>query len=389
MLYYFLQTMVFSALMYGIYYVLLRNRPYVWLARIYLLLSAVLPLILPLISLPVAVRSSSFFPAIVLPAVTIGTGAAPGAGWSARYWLLFIYILVAVVLLVRALLQLMAIYRILHKHAVQELGNTAVVYNTSIGPASFGKYIFLPGGEADSLILAHEQAHVALRHTVDIVLMTVLQALAWPNLVLRVIRKELEAVHEFQADQLPGADRQQYAALIVAAAFGASRMPLTHSFIIHPIKRRIMMLQKNKKGSSLRPVLQVSAALLLLFPAMLAVQSCKENTPAPAAARVYEKVDQMPEFEGGQDAMMSYLASHIKYPDAAREQNKEGRVLVKFVVNDKGAVVQPEVLRSPDPYLSAAALEVIRTMPAWKPGMKNGHPVSVFFTLPITFRLES
>lgn len=108
----------------------------------------------------------------------------------------------------------------------------------------------------------------------------------------------------------------------------------------------------------------------------------------PEEQTIFEVVENMPEFPGGQGALMNYLSKNIKYPTIAQENGTQGRVIVQFVVNRDGTIVDAKVVRSVDPYLDKEALRVINTMPKWKPGMQRGKPVRVKFTVPVTFRLQ-
>lgn len=108
----------------------------------------------------------------------------------------------------------------------------------------------------------------------------------------------------------------------------------------------------------------------------------------PEEQTIFEVVENMPDFPGGQAALMLYLAKNIKYPTIAQENGTQGRVIVQFVVNKDGSIVDAKVVRSVDPYLDKEALRVINTMPKWKPGMQRGKPVRVKFTVPVMFRLQ-
>ena len=99
-------------------------------------------------------------------------------------------------------------------------------------------------------------------------------------------------------------------------------------------------------------------------------------------------VEQMPEFPGGMAELMKFLSKNIKYPTIAQENGIQGRVIVQFVVNQDGSIVDPVVMRSVDPYLDKEALRVISSMPKWKPGMQRGKAVRVKYTVPVTFRLQ-
>lgn len=108
----------------------------------------------------------------------------------------------------------------------------------------------------------------------------------------------------------------------------------------------------------------------------------------PEEQTIFEVVEHMPDFPGGQAALMQYLAKNIKYPTIAQENGTQGRVIVQFVVNRDGSIVDARVVRSVDPYLDKEALRVINSMPKWKPGMQRGKPVRVKYTVPVMFRLQ-
>ena len=108
----------------------------------------------------------------------------------------------------------------------------------------------------------------------------------------------------------------------------------------------------------------------------------------PEEQTIFQVVEVMPDFPGGQAALMQFLAKNIKYPTIAQENVTQGRVIVQFVVNKDGSVVDPVVVRSVDPYLDKEALRVIGTMPKWKPGMQRGKAVRVKYTVPVMFRLQ-
>lgn len=118
----------------------------------------------------------------------------------------------------------------------------------------------------------------------------------------------------------------------------------------------------------------------------------KVVAPAPQAVtsddQTFSVVEQMPEYPGGMRAGLEFMARNLRYPTKAREAGKQGRVIVQFVVRKDGSLSDFKVLRPVDPWLDAEAIRVISTMPKWKPGMQDGKPVSVKFTLPVTFMLE-
>ncbi len=109
----------------------------------------------------------------------------------------------------------------------------------------------------------------------------------------------------------------------------------------------------------------------------------------PEETTIFEVVEQMPEFpDGGMAGLMKYLGQNIKYPTIAQENGTQGRVVVQFVVNRDGSIVDAKVLRGVDPYLDKEAIRVISGMPKWKPGMQRGKAVRVKYTVPVMFRLQ-
>lgn len=103
---------------------------------------------------------------------------------------------------------------------------------------------------------------------------------------------------------------------------------------------------------------------------------------------IFQVVEQMPEFPGGMQSLMAYLSKNIKYPSVAQDNGIQGRVLVSFVVNKDGSIVDPEVIKSVDAALDKEAMRVIKAMPKWNPGKQRGKPVRVKYTVPVLFRLQ-
>ena len=103
------------------------------------------------------------------------------------------------------------------------------------------------------------------------------------------------------------------------------------------------------------------------------------------ADKIYTIAEQMPSFKGNVNA---WLSSHIQYPAVAAENGVQGRVIVKFVVTAEGYVRQAQVVRGVDSSLYREAVRVVNSMPAWNPGMNNGKYVNVWFSLPLTFKLQ-
>lgn len=116
--------------------------------------------------------------------------------------------------------------------------------------------------------------------------------------------------------------------------------------------------------------------------------SPKTNTPSFLSNNIYTHVEQNPEFPGGDAALIKFLQANIHYPETERNHNVQGKVLLRFVVDEEGKVGNVTVKRSVSPGLDEEAIRVVSMLPNFKPGMVQGKPVSVYFNLPIVFKLE-
>ena len=108
-----------------------------------------------------------------------------------------------------------------------------------------------------------------------------------------------------------------------------------------------------------------------------------------APAEVFVVVEEMPTFPGGDPELMKFINSNIVYPEIAKENNIQGRVILRFCVTFKGGVDQVQVLKPVDPALDNEAVRVIKMLPPWKPGKQGGKPVNVWYSVPVTFQLKN
>ena len=110
--------------------------------------------------------------------------------------------------------------------------------------------------------------------------------------------------------------------------------------------------------------------------------------PKVEEPKVFDVVEEMPQFPGGQAALLEYLAKNIKYPVVAEENGIQGRVIVTFVVERDGSITDVKVVKSVDPSLDKEASRVVKAMPKWQPGKQNGSAVRVKYTVPVQFKLQ-
>ena len=148
------------------------------------------------------------------------------------------------------------------------------------------------------------------------------------------------------------------------------------------LDEKVAVGTENKAGVKDRTVEAVRSEIAVAAP---------PPSPAPkpeVATKVFDVVEEMPSFPGGQGALMQYLASNIKYPVVAQENGVQGRVIVSFVVERDGSISDVKVARSVDPSLDREAQRVVKSMPRWSPGKQNGSTVRVKYTVPVVFRLQ-
>ncbi|MDD4968537.1 MAG: TonB family protein [Paludibacter sp.] len=103
----------------------------------------------------------------------------------------------------------------------------------------------------------------------------------------------------------------------------------------------------------------------------------------------YSPIDEMPEFPGGEKALMNYISINLKYPVKMQKKGIQGKSILKFVVGKDGSITKIEIIRSATSVLDDEAIRVVKSLPKWKPGMLDGEPVSVYYTLPVNFKLEN
>ena len=163
------------------------------------------------------------------------------------------------------------------------------------------------------------------------------------------------------------------------------------------VKNEVMDMQEQKEDNTARGVVnQEGSDDVDKFKAVQEQVVVKEPEPAPVVVEekpkpdeIFVAVEQQAEFPGGQAALMKWLSTNIRYPEAAQQNDIQGRVVVKFVVEKDGSVSHAEIVRGVDKDLDREALRVVSKMPKWQPGKNNGVAVRSYFNLPVTFKLQT
>lgn len=436
---YILKSAICLALFYLGYRLLLSRDTFLRFNRFALLSGFVLAALLPLVRVGVegvsplgpALEEWGRIAAPVEPAAT----ASPAV--SCYSIGLAIYLMGVLFFIARFLWGVASLIRLIRAGRRERLadGSWLVLHRLPLAPFSWLRYIFLAEKDLLSkpeLILAHEQAHIRMRHTWDLLFTELFLWLQWFNPAAWLLRQELQAVHEFEADAAVlgmGYDSKEYKLLLIEKAVGSSRYTLANSFNHSSLINRITMMQKRKSNPWARMkyafVLPVAATAMAAFARpeisrqMAEISSAKitdlsrmvqttaaertrpEAIDTTTSARevmvtgyaqftdnkAYESAEVMPEFPGGEVELLKFVAKRIKYPTEAQRKGAQGRVIVKFVVETNGSISNIHVVKGIDPLLDAEAIRVCTTMPTWAPARQEGKAVRCYYTIPVTFGL--
>lgn len=409
---YFLTASLFLLLFYGCYHLLLRRTTFFGLNRAYLLVSVVLSAILPLVSLPAEwfaeTRPAAMLAPVTLPTFVVGA-RAEATGWTTEQWLWLVYGLGVAVMLVRLAMNLRAVLRLIRSGTTEQRPGYSLVRlpNDAHPSFSFGRYLVL--NQTDALtepdaLLRHEEAHIRQRHTADVLFIELARAAFWFNPVLWLYKRALQEVHEFLADRA-ASNQTDYSRQLVAYALNVTPTALTTPFVsVSTLKQRIVMLQKpqSRRWAMLGYVLvlPLAGALTLCTQpdrdrpqteterARTIVAAANARKPADVNGEIFTVVQHHPEFPGGMKELSEYLGKNLKYPEAARKANAQGRVFVNFVVTKTGEITDINLLKGIGYGADEEAMRVVAQMPRWKPARQNGQVVNVRYNLPINFQLE-
>ena len=434
---------VLIVVFYIFYRLMLSKETFHRVNRVVLLLTAVLSFVLPLcvITLHKTVTLD------VAPTVSVGNLQMEIAEEEPEVWqivLPIIFIIGVVATLgytLTSILKVMLLIRKSERHPQPDGTSLCVTGNTEVSPFSWMRYIVMNRSdyeEHDAAILAHERGHIRLRHSCDVVLVDLLTALQWFNPAMWMLRQDLRAIHEYEADGevlSQGINARQYQYLLITKAASIGGYSIANGINHSTLKNRITMMLHKKSNSSRLLKLLALAPIVGIALAMNArtvtdyvydepqkqvpikkgkkagtinmgakqvkvVEQPKAEEPTkpvemPKAMDVtpeekaFDVVEQMPEYPGGMQELFGYLSKNIHYPKDAEDQQIQGRVIATFVVMKDGSISNAKVVKSVSPSLDEEALRCINGMPNWIPGRQKGQAVNVKYTIPISFRLQS
>ena len=239
--------------------------------------------------------------------------------------------------------------------------------------------------------------------------------LQWFNPFVYMFDRSLRAVHEFQADEEclnSGIPVVSYQGLMLNQVFKTRVFSATSRFSNPTLikKRMIMMTKKRSKALAnlkMLLVLPFVAMLLIIFstcakksfdnfsgsetlpPSATDLVTIEKSQPASVKeGDAFVVVEEMPQFPGGDIALLKHIAENTQYPKEAKENNIQGRVIIRFKIMDDGVVKDASVIKGVDPLLDSEALRVVSGLPSFQPGKQGGVAVPVWYMVPITFALS-
>lgn len=373
--YYLKANLVLIALL-GAYALLLRRETWHAARRAWLLASASLALALPFVPM------DSLSPAVIqfdLPEVTISGVASVSAGIDRVPALILVHLAVTAALLILLFVRCIRAWR------------SVMDPSDADDARSFFRWIQLPRevhGPDRAALLAHERVHATHGHSFDVVLFELSAAFFWSNPVSRIALRELRLVHELQADAIARHAHPRYEALLLAQALRVPSASLLNTFGSSNLKHRMTMLQNHRSPRAARRKLLFALPALALALGLTAWRTAPSGAAPEAVALTYPGHEQQPEFPGGQEGLMKYMTSSLRYPEKAKLEGVQGKVFVAFTVKSSGQVADATVKRGVRADLDAEALRVVRAMPNWKPAQSGGKAVDAQMTLPIAFQLQ-
>ena len=513
------------AVLWLVYRLLFRNSNRLRFNRFFLLTSLLLALAMPLLGLlsglempQMATLKQNLFSGFmlkeiivtpdgqpVLPEVTVVTESSSRFNvWQVVGGVYLLGVGVMTLLFLIKLGRLLALIIRSPKHRMD--GCTAVFTGREQGSFSFFRYAIFPNENVEPDIMRHELSHIEHHHSWDILFAELMMIVQWFNPFVYLYKKELQSLHEYQADRdvvATGVDKKNYMMLILQQCTAVDFSGMSNNFSLILTKKRIKMITRNEKAKGLwwrllatLPVLavliiantkvvaqDVSTKLSNQVPGIpltvemgafeiyddngtplelkdtviynpdgsyiqcatfdafdpLSGEPCKkmtitthkvDGTPAdymnlhwetedgitrytadkfsisteesllilleglstladqPNNDSIYEICQVMPQFPGGEQAMMKFVSSNVHYPEEAKEKEISGRVLVGFIVEKDGSVTEVKVLKGIGKLCDEEAVRVVKSMPKWTPGMQDGKPVRVHFQMPFVFKLQ-
>jgi len=426
---YIARASLYLGLFYAFYLLVMRKTSLFRFNRVVLLAGTLVCHLLPLLRLrTVIVPDLASFQVGELQMV--GTEAEQAAG-SPFPWLLALYAVGAASVVAASLISIARTRRIIRSGSPEPCeGCRLTLLDRDVPSFSWGRKVVMSRQDYEKYpaILRHELQHIHAHHSLDVLLMTVVNTIHWFNPLAWIARAELRLLHEYEADEgliRQGIDATSYQLLLVRKAVGEQRFSLANGFNHAKLKQRIAMMHKKPTSGWMRlayvallPLL--AGTMFLCNPARAEIRPATtetltvaeipaiaetpvvtetpavvetptiQNPPVEVKTVPFAQVEDKPTFQGGDAVSFSkWVSSQLVYPAEEKEARHQGRVMLQFAVNTDGSVSDVKILRSTGyEALDNEAVRVISSSPAWEPGKINGEAVRVIYQFPVIYQVR-
>ena len=437
MISYITQVSICWSASYLLYFLWLRNETFFNANRVYLLVTLLAGLILPLIEFQLPVFEQypeAFHPAYYLETITVTANTLESNlaeivitpvedSWSLQMILLSIYWLGVLFFAGRFFYGIFQILRLAATGKItRKSGYTLVETNQVHLPFSFMDYLFWSEAvkfkeEEHEKILHHELCHIKGKHSIDVLITEILSIFLWCSPLIFMYKSAIKNIHEFLADEavLKDTPTPVYGRLLLRQSRSGLQIAQANNFIHSQLKKRILMMTKTRSEqyALLKYIAMIPLLLFLVF-SISAKNTYSTNTNLQAIPNVvqdsipestpqgdlYKVVEEMPRYPGCENEpeatrkdcatkkMLTHIYKNIKYPAEARKAGIEGTVVTSFIVEKDGSISNTKIKRTIGGGCDEEVLRVVASMPKFIPGKQKGKNVRVEYMLPVKFKLE-
>lgn len=405
-----------------VYRLLFTNSNRIKFNRFYILSSIIFAIVLPFFGMLIGKGSpeilslkQNIFGGIELDTVTVTADGGtplpvPATQYSIWQIMSIIYLVGVGISLLLLMFKLLKILLLVINSPKEKCGSyTAVYTGKDQGSFSFLNYAFFPDKSVDKEIVRHEISHISHHHSWDIVFVELMTVLQWFNPFIYMLKRELQCVHEYQADRDvidAGVNKRDYMMLILQQCTAVDFSRISNNFSLILTKKRINMITMSEKTKGLwwrlLVTLPVLAVMLVANTNATAKEQLADNNSEatviatgdiktdvqPSKDSIYAAgdVEVMPQFPGGDEAMMKFIEENTVYPENAKKKGIGGKTFVSFTIEKDGSITDVKVLRGCDKECDAEAVRVVKSMPKWSVGKVKGKPIRVNFVIPFVFK---
>lgn len=380
------------------YLLLLRKEKQYRQMRFYLLLSPVFALFIPFLSLPNPFLSPETINAVsTISSVQIGSisvnPVSDNTNWT-LYAIVIGYAAISIYLLFDFLKNIFHIRHLARKSRLELIDDRYVRRNEEIkGSFSFFGWIFISNEirdeeETSSVILQHEQAHVQLRHSYDLIYLELVKVCFWWLPSIWYSLKEIKKIHEYEADAhtLKNCSIDQYSSILISTTLKTNGLSMASSFHDGLIFKRLEAMKTQTNKVSTWKMGSLATLTLTLFLAF----ACTERPIANAEQnnKVFTIVEGWADYPGGMDAYYQQLMKEVRYPEEARTSGITGQTWIEFTVERNGSISNVQTAKGIGGGCDEEVVRALQTLGSFEPAQQRGKKVRVKMVQPVIFQLK-